>query len=155
VFFQKGYSFMPEAASIDSIKIQMDGFITQVKISLGEVKSVAISQAWKILQLAVAETVQVLEQNSGDLTGPDKKTIAMDYLSKFYDNVFVVIDVPMVPSFMQIIIRKYIKIFLMALVSSSIDAMVTTFRQVGVFPSKTTVVSQSIKPKAKKTRKKK
>jgi len=146
---------MPEAASIDSIKIQMDGFITQVKISLGEVKSVAISQAWKILQLAVAETVQVLEQNSGDLTGPDKKTIAMDYLSKFYDNVFVVIDVPMVPSFMQIIIRKYIKIFLMALVSSSIDAMVTTFRQVGVFPSKTTVVSQSIKPKAKKTRKKK
>jgi hypothetical protein len=146
---------MPDAASIDSIKVQIDNLINQVKSSLGDVKSVAITQAWKILQLAVAETVQVLEQTSGDLPGSDKKTMAMDYLSKFYDSVFIVIDIPMVPSFMQIIIRKYIKIFLMALVSSSIDAMVTTFRQVGVFPSKTTVVSQSIKPKAKKTRKKK
>ncbi len=115
----------------------------------------AIAQAWKILQLAVAETVQVLEQNSGELPGSDKKALAMDYLSKFYDSVFVIVDVPMIPSFMQIIVRKYIKIFLMALVSSSIDAMVTTFKQVGVFPSKSVVVSQSVKPKAKKIRKKK
>ena len=79
----------------------------------------------------------------------------MDYLSKFYDSVFIVVDIPMVPSFMQIIIGKYIKIFLMTLVSSSIDAMVTTFRQVGVFQSKSAVVSQSIKPKVKRTRKKK
>jgi hypothetical protein len=123
--------------------------------ALGNVKSVAIAQAWKILQLAVAETVQVLEQNSGELPGSDKKALAMDYLSKFYDSVFVIVDVPMIPSFMQIIVRKYIKIFLMALVSSSIDAMVTTFKQVGVFPSKSVVVSQSVKPKAKKIRKKK
>jgi len=147
---------MPDAASIDSIKLQMDAFISQVKVSLGEVKSVAISQAWKILQLAVAEVIQVLEQTSGDLPGSDKKAIAMDYLSKFYDSVFLVIDVPMIPSFLQIIIRKYIKMFLMALVSSSIDAMVTTFRQVGVFPPKPVIVSQSsTKPKVKKTRKKK
>jgi hypothetical protein len=146
---------MTDAASVDSIKAQIDNLIIQVKSSLGNVKSVAIAQAWKILQLAVAETVQVLEQNSGELPGSDKKALAMDYLSKFYDSVFVVIDVPMIPSFMQIIVRKYIKIFLMALVSSSIDAMVTTFKQVGVFPSKSVVVSQSIKPKAKKMRKKK
>jgi hypothetical protein len=146
---------MTDAASVDSIKAQIDNLIIQVKSSLGNVKSVAIAQAWKILQLAVAETVQVLEQNSGELPGSDKKALAMDYLSKFYDSVFVIVDVPMIPSFMQIIVRKYIKIFLMALVSSSIDAMVTTFKQVGVFPSKSVVVSQSVKPKAKKIRKKK
>ncbi len=146
---------MTDAASVDSIKAQIDNLIIQVKSSLGNVKSVAIAQAWKILQLAVAETVQVLEQNSGELPGSDKKALAMDYLSKFYDSVFVIVDVPMIPSFMQIIVRKYIKIFLMALVSSSIDAMVTTFKQVGVFPSKSVVVSQSVKPKAKKMRKKK
>lgn len=146
---------MPDAASIDTIKAQIDSFIAQAKTSLGEVKSVAISQAWKILQLAVAETVQVLEQNSGDLSGPDKKVMAMDYLSKFYDNVFTVIDIPMIPNILQPLLRKYIKIFLMALVSASIDAMVTTFRQVGVFQQQAVVSSQSVKPKVKRTRKKK
>lgn len=146
---------MPDTASIDSIKLQIDNLINQVKLSLIDVKSVAITQAWKILQLAVAETVQILEQKSGNLPGSDKKAMAMDFLSKFYDNVFVAIDIPMVPSFMQIILSKYIKMFLMALVSSSIDAMVTTFRQIGVFQTKTAVVSQSIKTKVKRTRKKK
>lgn len=134
----------------------MDDFISNVRASLGEVKNVAISQAWKILQLAVAETVQSLETNSENLAGPDKKALAMNYLSKFYDSVFVIVDIPMIPSFVQPIIRKYVKVFLMALVGSSIDAMVTTFRQVGVFKPKTSpVVVQSIKPKVKKTRKKK
>ena len=146
---------MLDAASVDSIKIQIDNLINQVKLSLVDVKSVAIAQAWKILQLAVAETVQILEQNSGNLPGSDKKAMAMDFLSKFYDNVFIVVDIPMIPSFMQIILGKYIKIFLMALVSSSIDAMVTTFRQVGVFQPKAVVISQSIKTKVKRTRKKK
>lgn len=146
---------MLDATSIDSIKLQIDNLINQVKLSLIDVKSVAITQAWKILQLAVAETVQILEQSSGNLPGSDKKAMAMDFLSKFYDKVFIVIDIPMIPSFMQIILSKYIKMFLMALVSSSIDAMVTTFRQVGVFPTRPAVVSQSIKTKVKRTRKKK
>jgi hypothetical protein len=147
---------MPEAASIYSIKIKLDEFMTQVKVSLGEIKSVAISQAWKILQLAVAQTVQVLEQNTSNLSGPDKKAMAMDYLSKFYDSVFIIVDVPMIPSFIEPIIRQYVKVFLMALVSSSIDAMVTTFRQVGVFKTQP-LVSQSIKSnlKVNRARKKK
>ena len=147
---------MPEAASIYSIKIKLDEFMTQVKVSLGEIKSVAISQAWKILQLAVAQTVQVLEQTTSNLSGPDKKAMAMDYLSKFYDSVFIIVDVPMIPSFIEPIIRQYVKVFLMALVSSSIDAMVTTFRQVGVFKTQP-LVSQSIKSnlKVNRARKKK
>jgi hypothetical protein len=140
--------------SIDLLKSNMERFVDQVKESLGQAKTVAVNQAWKILQLAVAETVQVLEQNYNTLSGPDKKEVAIAYLSSFYDNVFTVVVIPAIPAFLQPIIKKYIKLFLMTLVSSSIDAMVTTFRQIGVFKSKS-IVSQSIKPKLKKIRKKK
>jgi hypothetical protein len=112
---------------------EVDKLIDQAKQSLKEVKAVAISQAWKILQLAVASTVQIIENSATDLTGKDKKVIAMDLLSKFYDSVFIVIDIPFVPSLVEPIIHKYLKSFLMILVSSTIDAMVTTFRQTGVF----------------------
>lgn len=112
---------------------EVDKLIDQAKQSLKEVKAVAISQAWKILQLAVASTVQIIENSATDLTGKDKKVIAMDLLSKFYDSVFIVIDIPFVPSLVEPIIHKYLKAFLMILVSSTIDAMVTTFRQTGVF----------------------
>ena len=147
-----------DTMSIDLLKSNMERFVDQVKESLGQAKTVAVNQAWKILQLAVAETVQVLEQNYNTLSGPDKKTVAMAYLSSFYDNVFTVVVIPAVPAFLQPIIKKYIKLFLMILVSSSIDAMVTTFRQIGLFKLPTKEVSsQSVKskPKAKRTRKKK
>jgi hypothetical protein len=147
-----------DTMSIDLLKSNMERFVDQVKESLGQAKTVAVNQAWKILQLAVAETVQVLEQNYNTLSGPDKKTVAMDYLSSFYDNVFTVVVIPAVPAFLQPVIKKYIKLFLMTLVSSSIDAMVTTFRQIGLFKLPTKEVSsQSVKskPKAKRTRKKK
>jgi len=147
-----------DTMSIDLLKSNMERFVDQVKESLGQAKTVAVNQAWKILQLAVAETVQVLEQNYNTLSGPDKKTVAIAYLSSFYDNVFNVVVIPGVPAFLQPVIKKYIKLFLMTLVSSSIDAMVTTFRQIGLFklPTKE-ILSQSIKskPKAKKIRKKK
>jgi hypothetical protein len=143
-----------DTMSIDLLKSNMEKFVDQVKESLGQAKTIAINQAWKILQLAVAETVQVLEQNYNTLSGPDKKEVAIAYLSSFYDNVFTVVVIPAIPYFLQPVIKKYIKLFLMTLVSSSIDAMVTTFRQIGVFKSKS-IVSQSIKPKVKKIRKKK
>ncbi len=150
---------MPEidTMSIDLLKSNMEKFVNQVKESLGQAKIVAVNQAWKILQLAVAETVQVLEENYNTLSGSDKKLFAMTYLSNFYDNVFNVVVIPGVPSFLQPVIKKYIKLFLMTLVSSSIDAMVTTFRQIGLFKlSLKEVSSQSIKSKPKaRTRKKK
>ena len=118
-----------------SLNLQPDflKIINQAKSSLDQVKNVTIDQAWKILQLAVVCVVQDIERNAVDLPGQDKKVIAMDWLSKFYDSVFVVINIPFVPAFVQPIIKKYIKMFLMALVSSTIDAMVTTFRNTGVF----------------------
>lgn len=142
-----------DTMSIDILKSNMEIFVNQIKESLGQTKTVAVNQAWKILQLAVAETVQVLEQNYNTLSGPDKKTVAMNYLSNFYDTVFTVVVIPGIPAFLQTVIKKYIKLFLMTLVSSSIDAMVTTFRQIGLFKSQVKEVSlQSIKPKSKSKR---
>ena len=112
----------------DFIKI-----INQAKSSLDQAKNVTIDQAWKILQLAVVSIIQDVETNAVGLSGPDKKAAAMDLLSKFYDSVFVVINIPFVPAFIQPIINKYLKMFLMALVSSTIDAMVTAFRNNGIF----------------------
>jgi hypothetical protein len=101
--------------------------------NLNNIKNVALDQAWKILQLAVAEIVQTIQVNYPNLAGKDKKTIAMEFLSTFYDSVFIIVNVPFVPSFLQPIIRKYIKILLMSLVSSTIDATVTIFKNTGVF----------------------
>ncbi len=115
------------------VKVEVEKLAIQAKLSLNEVKVVALSQAWKILQLAVAATVQIIEHTALNLVGPDKKAIALENLSSFYDKVFIVIDVPFVPNVLEPIIHKYMKAFLMMLVSSTIDAMVTTFRNTGVF----------------------
>ena len=111
----------------------VQNLIDKTKQSLGDLKNVALSQAWKILQLAVASIVLAIENKCVELTGPDKKVIAMNALSQFYDSVFVVINIPFVPPFVQPIIHKYVKSLLMLLLSATIDAMVTTFRDTGVF----------------------
>jgi hypothetical protein len=138
---------MPTVKEI--IAAEVEKLIIQAKSSLNEVKVVAIAQAWKILQLAVASTIQVIENTATDLAGKDKKVIAMELLSKFYDSVFVVVDIPFVPSIVEPIIHRYVKSFLMILVSSTIDAMVTTFRHTGVFvdPNVTANVFVNIKPR--------
>lgn len=145
---------MSDSTEVLAIQSEIDKLIEQTKKSLEEVRSVAVGQAWKILQMAVATTVQVIEVKTTELSGPDKKTIAMDIISNFYNKVFIVVDVPFVPNLLEPMMHKYIKGFLMVLVGASIDAMVVTFRQIGVFKSKS-IVSQSIKPKVKKIRKKK
>jgi hypothetical protein len=115
------------------VKVEIEKLINNTKESLGIIKNVALSQAWKILQLAVASVVQIIEQIATNLAGPDKKVIAMEALSKFYDGVFVAIDIPFVPNILEPIIHKYVKSILMIMVSATIDAMVTTFRNTGVF----------------------
>lgn len=145
---------MSDSTEVLAIQSEIDKLIEQTKKSLEEVRSVAVGQAWKILQMAVATTVQVIEVKTAELSGPDKKTIAMDIISNFYNKVFIVVDVPFVPNLLEPMMHKYVKGFLMVLVGASIDAMVATFRQIGVFKSKS-IVSQAIKPKVKKIRKKK
>lgn len=130
--------------TLTDIKPEIDKLVEQAKLSLKTVEKVAIDQAWKILQLAVVATIQVIENKAINLPGADKKVIAMDMLSKFYDSVFLVINIPFVPNFVEPIIHKYVKVFLMALVSSTIDAMVTAFRNTGVFIDPKSVIDSSI-----------
>ena len=63
----------------------------------------------------------------------------MELLSKFYDSVFMIIDIPFVPNLIEPIIHKYVKSLLMILLGSTIDAMVTAFRQIGIFEDPTLI----------------
>ena len=117
----------------EALKPELEKLVNESKIALGEVKKVAVSQAWKMLQLAVVEIIQKIEYNGKNIAGKDKKTVAMELLSQFYDGVFIVVDIPFIPAVIESIIHKYVKTFLMTLVGSTIDAMVITFKNIGVF----------------------
>jgi hypothetical protein len=119
--------------NLEKLNLKLQELVKSNQENLNNIKGVALDQAWKILQLAVAEIVQTIQINYPDLTGKDKKTIAMEFLSTFYDSVFIMINIPFVPSFLEPIIRKYIKSILMVMVSSSIDATVTIFKNTGIF----------------------
>jgi hypothetical protein len=121
------------------VQDQAERTTAQIRESVKNLKTIALSEAWKILQLVVAGVVQIIEAIATDLEGKDKKAIAMEYISGFYDKVLVAVDIPFVPSFIEPVIHGYIKSILMILVSSSIDATVTIFRQTGVFIKKGTV----------------
>lgn len=108
----------------------------ELKESLANLKSVALSEAWKALQLVVASTVQIIEAIAKDLEGKDKKAIAIEYISKFYDTTFTIVDIPLVPNLFEPIIHSYVKKVLMIMVSSTIDATVSIFRQTGIFLQK-------------------
>lgn len=121
---------------------KLNNLVIVAKQSLGDAKNTALPQAWKILQLMVAEIIITIESQFTSLSGKDKKTIAMDCVSQFYDSVFVTVTVPFIPVFLQPIIFKYVKALIMLLISSTIDALVTTFRNTGIFvdPSNNTEV---------------
>jgi hypothetical protein len=118
--------------------------VSKAKQILDAAKAVAMPQAWKILQLATADVIQSIENNSPTLKGADKKTLAMTMISNFYDQVFTVVNFPFVPKLLQPIIQKYVKQILMLLVSASIDALVTTFRNAGIFEDPSSVVTPEI-----------
>lgn len=115
------------------LKPELENLINQTKESLKDNKRVSLSQAWKILQLVVADIIQTIEVKCISLIGQDKKKLALDFINKFYDAVFVIIDVPFVPNALESIIHRYIKKILMIMVASSVDATVTIFKNVGVF----------------------
>jgi FMN-dependent NADH-azoreductase len=124
----------------EEILNQAETITTQTKESLKDLKKIALSEAWKILQLTTASVIQIIEKLASDLEGKEKKDIAMTYLNNFYDNVFVVVDVPFIPNIIEPVVHKYIKTFLMIMVGASIDATVTIFRQTGIFLRKETSV---------------
>jgi hypothetical protein len=122
--------------SQELIKAEVEKLINNSKDKFKEVQRFALGEAWKLLQLTTASVVQIIEAIGSDLSNPDKKALAMNLLTSFYDKVFVVVDIPFVPSIIEPIIHKYIKNILMIMVSSTIDATVTIFRNTGVFIKK-------------------
>lgn len=108
----------------------------ELKNQLKTVKKIALSEAWKVLQLVTASAVRIIENLAKDLEGKEKKSIAIEYINSFYDKVFVVIDLPFVPNFIEPIIHSYVKSILMIMVGASIDATVTIFRETGIFLKK-------------------
>lgn len=126
----------PQLTSKELILQEAEKLIEATKASFSDVQRFAIDKAWSILQLAVASIIQIIEIIGHDLTSPDKKILAMSILEKFYDSIFLVVDVPFIPSIIQRYLHSYIKKFLMILVSSTIDSMVKIFRETGIFRSK-------------------
>jgi hypothetical protein len=115
------------------VQAESEILVIAAKQSIGNVKKVAIDEAWKILQISTASIVQIIEKTAAHLEGKDKKTLALESLNSFYDKVFVVIDIPFVPQLVEPIIHRYVKGILMIMVSASIDATVTIFKNTGVF----------------------
>jgi hypothetical protein len=122
----------------------IQSLVEKAKTILKAVKDVAMPQAWNILQLATVDVIQSIENNNPTLKGADKKTLAMAMISNFYDQVFIVVNFPFVPKLLQPIIQKYVKQILMLLVSSSIDALVITFRNTGIFIDPSSMVTPDI-----------
>ena len=120
----------------DLIRKEVAGLIDESKKALSEVKTFALAEVWKILQLLTATIIRLIENLGKDLSSPEKKTLAMELIGKFYDEVFEYVDVPWVPSPIESVLHGYLKNIIMLLVGSAIDAMVTTFRQVGIFLDK-------------------
>lgn len=120
-------------SSQELIKLEVEKLINNSKEKFKTVQRFALAEAWKLLQLTTASVVQIIEAIGNDLNGPDKKVLAMDLLNSFYDKVFLIVDIPFVPNMVEPIIHRYIKNILMIMVSATIDATVTIFRNTGVF----------------------
>lgn len=122
---------------------ETEKLIEQAKDSTKELKAFAIAEVWKILQLLTATMVQIIEHLGKELSSPEKKQIAIETIEKFYDAIFIAVDLPFLPSIVENMLHSYIKKILMILVDSAIDAMVTTFRDTGIFIKSNTSVSIS------------
>lgn len=125
--------------STELISAEVEKLTETVKTSLEGLKRVALAEAWKVLQIAIATVIQIIEAIGNDLSSPEKKALALKLLSNFYDKVFIVVDIPVVPHILETMIHKHVKAFLMILVSSTIDSMVAVFRNAGVFQPKEAV----------------
>ena len=132
---------MSEKTTKQLIKEEVQKLIEETKKSASDVKKIAIGEAWKILQLLTAVVIQIIENIGKDLSSPEKKQLALELISSFYDEVFNVVLLPWIPVFVQSWLKGHIKQLLMLFVSSAIDALVTTFRNVGVFKPKVAVAA--------------
>jgi len=122
----------------DEVTKETDTFCDRLReqfISVG--RKVKLWEAWRIIQGAIANTVLLIEREIGkSLSGPEKKAQAMASVEKVVKLVCNIIDLPVVPEWVEAYIDTYLQRFLMEVASGSIDAIVKTFHDTGVFPPK-------------------
>ena len=93
--------------------------------------------AWSIIQDAIAQTVWAIETNIGNaISGPEKKAKALEVIAGIIDVVFVTVNIPYIPGWVESLLEKYIRKFLLDIADGSIDAIVKTFHDTGVFAPK-------------------
>jgi hypothetical protein len=124
--------------SLADIKTSAEDLIDKLKLKLLTLKTkLSLSGAWQIIQESLANVVLLIEQKAGEvLSGPDKKAAAMLIISNVIDVVVVAVDIPFVPELVEKQFDVFIKKFLLAIASGSIDALVSTFHSTNVFPPK-------------------
>lgn len=124
--------------SEENLEKEADGLFDSFKEKLGTLGHVLkLPEAWRIIQDATAQTVIIIERNVGRaLSGPEKKAKALARIEKVIDVVCALIDVPFIPDWAESYADRYIKLFLLEVADGSIDALVKTFHDTGVFPPK-------------------
>jgi hypothetical protein len=125
---------------LEELKDNLKTLLSDLAVSIKERhEKCSLSAGWRLVQECVAKVVLIIESTVGSaLSGPEKKEQAMEAIGKIVDTVMVIIDVPFVPEWFEQRVDKYIRIILMDIASGSIDALVTTFHDTGVFPPKET-----------------
>ena len=89
---------MSDESTKDLIRREVENLIVETKKAVSDVKKFAVSEVWKILQLLTAVIVQLIENFGKDLSSPEKKKLALELIGSFYDNIFVHVDLPWIPS---------------------------------------------------------
>jgi hypothetical protein len=110
---------------------QLLSAVAEIK-PLNDLSDVTINQCSEILQLASAKVVLLIQSTCADLASPEKKELAMTIISDFYDQVFMVVEIPFIPKILQPIFQKLIKQILLLVVDGAINGLVTTFRNTGI-----------------------
>jgi hypothetical protein len=121
----------------DLIQPEIQKLVSIAKRQINNSNTVALKEAWKILNDNSADVVIFLQTFGESLSSPEKKEQAMLIMSNFYDQVFTVVQFPFVPQILQPLVQKTVKAILIdILISSAIDSTVTTLRKVGVIQKK-------------------
>ncbi len=117
----------------ERIKERFKGLVEKQEELRLNLPSFDIKEVWKNAQLAIYSIVQIIEEEAVDTKGVEKKQMAMDAISMFYDLVIAQISIPYVPSFLNTSIHKVVKKFYMKAADGAVDTTVTILRKVGVF----------------------
>lgn len=125
-------------ANFDVVIQKSEVIIAAVKAKLATIGTkIPLSAGWRIIQESVGSVVLLIEQQIGDgLSGPDKKAAALAVVGNIIDLVTVAVDIPYVPEVAESVIDSVLKKILLAIASGSIDAIVSTFKSTGIFPTK-------------------